>query len=66
MIGQYEHIPHKCRLCGSSARLHTVYGLFWYECDNWKCERNKHIDTKAYPNANDAFYAWDEEQEGTK
>lgn len=58
MQGQYEHRPNKCRLCGSSARLHTIYGLFWYECDNWKCQRNQHIDTKAFSTIDAAFSAW--------
>ena len=60
MKGQYEYTPNRCRCCGSPARLHTAYGLFWYECDNWTCPSNQHIDPKAYNNPNDAFCAWNE------
>lgn len=63
MKGEYEYKLCPCRMCGSSARMHTVYGLFWAECDNRKCESNKHISPKAYDNYNDAFYAWNEENE---
>ena len=63
MIGQYEHIPNRCRICGSSARLHTVYGLFWYECDNWKCQSNQHISPNAYTDPNTAFRAWNADNE---
>ena len=61
MVGQYEYKPNKCKCCGSSARLHTMCGLFWYECDNWKCPTNQHISPNAYDDPNKAFYAWNED-----
>ena len=62
MNGQYEHTPSRCKYCGSAPRLHTMFGLFWYECDNYECARTREAPG-AFTDHNKAFLAWNAEQE---